>query len=799
MTSGVPEQGTVVVVEPVLPRRIRRPSDALRFLITVVALAIALFLPVVAPGTFSGLESDVAEGTRQAPSVLVSLGGFLGGIVVLMVPVAFAVDRVLRRDGLRVVGGLIAATLALLVSLVIDWWLLSLNPEVPLVNALTREPQGGGQLTEPVHTMIASVIAYVTTVRVGRWPRWQAVMWTAIALDMVAILAAGRTTPLALIVTFLIARAVGYTTLYLVGSPNTRPPGGAVVAALRRLALPPVSARRIEDDAEGSRRYAVRIADGRQLDVTVLDRDQQVAGMLYRIWRWIRLNSAARRRPVRPLRRELEREALMAYAAAAAGAHTKRLVATSDLGADTAMLAYEHVDGEILDNLPDERLTDELLRQIWHEVRVLHAARLAHRRLVGDSILVDDTGQVRLLDVRSGEIAAGDIVLRMDVAQLLTFLAMRVGPERSVRLAADVLGADTLAGAVPLLQSVVLVRSTRSALRKEKDLLSRIREQVLALVPQVAVEPVKLERFRPRTVVSIIALALGAYFLLSQLSQVDLRATVTTAQWGWGLVAAVAAAVSYLAAAFMLRGFVPERLPLFKTVLAQLAGSFVKLVAPAAVSGVAINTRFLTRMGVPSGQAVASVGASQLTGLVFHIALLFTFAYITGQESTPSLAPSRGVIIGILAVAILVVVGLAIPRLRRFTAAKGRALFAGVIPRLLDVLQSPRKILEGFGGTLLLTIAFVVCLDASIRAFGGSMSFASVAVVFLAGNAIGSAAPTPGGLGAVEGALVLGLTLAGLPGPTATSAVLLFRLLTFWFPVLPGWASFAYLQRHHAI
>jgi uncharacterized protein (TIRG00374 family) len=121
------------------------------------------------------------------------------------------------------------------------------------------------------------------------------------------------------------------------------------------------------------------------------------------------------------------------------------------------------------------------------------------------------------------------------------------------------------------------------------------------------------------------------------------------------------------------------------------------------------------------------------------------------------------------------------------------------VPRLLDVLQSPRKILTGLGGTLLLTTAFVICLEASIRAFGGSLSWTAVAVVFLTGNALGSAAPTPGGLGAVEGALSLGLTLSGLPAETATSAVLLYRVLTFWLPVLPGWAAFTYLQRKEAI
>src|SRR5688572_17532667 len=121
-------------------------------------------------------------------------------------------------------------------------------------------------------------------------------------------------------VTVLIGMAIGYGTLYGVGSPNTRPPGNAVVSALRKLSFSPVSARRIDDDHQGSRRYAVGLADGTTLDVTVLDRDRQVAGLPYRLWRRFRLHSETRRRAIRSLRAELEREALMAYAAQAAGA-----------------------------------------------------------------------------------------------------------------------------------------------------------------------------------------------------------------------------------------------------------------------------------------------------------------------------------------------------------------------------------------------------------------------------------------------------------------------------------------------
>ncbi|PZG03413.1 lysylphosphatidylglycerol synthase transmembrane domain-containing protein, partial [Nonomuraea aridisoli] len=581
--------------------------------------------------------------------------------------------------------------------------------------------------------------------------------------------------------------------------PNTRPPGSAVVAALRKLSFSPVSARRIEDDHQGSRRYAIGLEDGTSLDVTVLDRDRQVAGLPYRLWRRIRLNSETRRRAIRSLRAELEREALMAYAAQAAGASTPRLLGTSEIGTEAALLAYEHLDTRPLDEVPDEEIDDDLLAQIWEQVGLLQIQRLAHRRLTGDGIHLDRAGRIVLTDPRSGEIAAGDLLLRLDVAQLLTYLALRVGPERSVRAAAAVMGPDALAAAMPLLQRIALTRETRSALAKAKHVLPEIREQIVALTPQNRVEEVRLERFRPRTLITIIASAVAAYIVLSQLSQVDVYRVVTTANWAWSGVALVASFVSFVAAALMLRGFVPEHLPLWRTVLVQFASSFVKLVAPAAVGGVAINTRYLQKRGIRPASAVASVGASQLIMLVFHIALLLLFAYITGSSTATSFTPSRGLVLALLALALLVVVVLGVPPLRRLVTARMRKLFSNVLPRLLDVLQSPRKMVEACVGTLMITIAFVVCLYACVCAFGGDISFTAVAVVYLTANAIGSAAPTPGGLGAVELALAAGLTVAGVPRELATSAVLLHRLLTFWLPVLPGWASFTYLQRHEAL
>ncbi|MEV4554302.1 lysylphosphatidylglycerol synthase transmembrane domain-containing protein [Nonomuraea wenchangensis] len=790
---GEPRADTdVYVVEPLLPQRLRRPSDLLRFFATLVVLGAVVLLTLVAKQTLIGLEADVKEGAELVP-LLSRVAAFLGGAAVLVVPTAFAVERVFHRDGLRVAEGLIAAIVGMAGSFLLGQWLVAGNVE-DLRVLLT-----GNRDIEPLNTLLTSVVAYTTAVRISRRPTWRMLMWTTIALYILAFFSGRQITIPSAIVTVLVGMAIGYATLYGVGSPNTRPPGSAVVAALRKLSFQVVSARRIEDDHQGSRRYAVGLKDGTSLDVTVLDRDRQVAGLPYRLWRRIRLNSETRRRAIRSLRAELEREALMAYAAQAAGASTPRLLGTSEIGTEAALLAYEHIETRPLDEVPDNEIDDALLHQIWEQVELLQIQRLAHRRLTGDGIHLDRAGRVVLTDARSGEIAAGDLLLRIDVAQLLTYLALRVGPERSVRAAAAVMGPDALAAAMPLLQRIALTRETRAAVGKAKKILPGIREQIVALKPQGKVEEVRLERFRPRTLVTIIASALAAYFLLSQLSQVNIYEVVTTANWAWSVLALAASFVSFVAAALMLRGFVPEPLPLWRTVLVQFASSFVKLVAPAAVGGVAINTRYLQKRGISPSSAVASVGASQLIMLVFHIALLLLFAYITGSNTATSFTPSRGLVLALLAVAVAVVGVLGVPPLRRMITSRMRRLFGNVLPRLLDVLQSPRKMIEACAGTLMITMAFVVCLDACVAAFGGSLSFTAVAVVYLTANAIGSAAPTPGGLGAVEGALALGLTVAGLPAELATSAVLLHRLLTFWLPVLPGWASFTYLQRHEAL
>jgi len=99
------------------------------------------------------------------------------------------------------------------------------------------------------------------------------------------------------------------------------------------------------------------------------------------------------------------------------------------------------------------------------------------------------------------------------------------------------------------------------------------------------------------------------------------------------------------------------------------------------------------------------------------------------------------------------------------------------------------------GGSALVTLAYIGALVASIEAFGGGPGFVLIGAVYLGAAALAAIAPTPGGLGAIEAALVAGLTGVGMSSGLAVSAVLLYRLATYWLPVVPGWLSWRLLQR----
>ncbi len=142
---------------------------------------------------------------------------------------------------------------------------------------------------------------------------------------------------------------------------------------------------------------------------------------------------------------------------------------------------------------------------------------------------------------------------------------------------------------------------------------------------------------------------------------------------------------------------------------------------------------------------------------------------------------------------------LALPKVRALLTDRVLPQVKSAVPQVLAVLQHPAKLTQLLGGALLLDMSFVAALVCATRAFGAQAPVASIAVVYFAGAIVGSAVPTPGGLGGIEAAMSFGLISIGVDSGTAVSSVLLYRLATYWLPIPFGWFSLNRLQKVGAI
>jgi uncharacterized membrane protein YbhN (UPF0104 family)/tRNA A-37 threonylcarbamoyl transferase component Bud32 len=785
--------GPVVQVEDDLQPRVRMPADLLRCILTGIEFVLVATVGGV------GVQVSAAGAARRLPTPVLGILGFLAHFAIFVLPFGLAVWLVFRRQWRRLAEAVVTAGVVVAFVALANW-VLRQGAFSLLYDGLVAVPHSSSGARPAVFDgYLAGLVAYITVIGLAGRPQWRAAFWLTIGFYSLTSLADAQTTVLALLGTLLIGSSIGSGLRFAVGTVSERPSALRIATALSAAGPQVTRIRRIWDVGSENRRYLATTVDGEDQDVTVFDRDQQAVDVLYRIYRRVRLKAQVSRSAPLTMERAVERHALLIYAVGDAGVATPRLRALVRVGSEAAVLSSERLSGTALADLPG-RPSDEQVRNVWTAVLRLHEHSVTHRNLTADRILLTgaDATEVILLDPGNGDVAATEVQRRLDLAQLLAEFALLVGPDRAADLAMGQIGGE-LPRLVPLLQPVALSRSTRAALRRRKDILPALRKRLSAGAPDGEVAPVQLERFRLRTILTLVVAVVAADILVGQLTKVSFGDLLKHADWRWSLVALSLSVATYVGASWSLSGFVLERLNFVRTFLTQIAGSFVTLVTPAAVGGVALNLRFLRKSGVASADAAASVGVSQVFALGLHLLLLIIFAALTGTSRKDSLRPPGWVYLALAALVVAALVVLAFPAGRRLVRSRLAPAISQVVPRLLDVAQRPAKLAEGIGGALLLTSAYILCLDASVRALGGSVPLASIAVVYLTGNAIGSVVPTPGGLGAVEAALSAGLTAAGLPGTTAVSAVLLFRTLTFWLPVPVGWASMNYLIRRDAL
>jgi len=268
-----------------------------------------------------------------------------------------------------------------------------------------------------------------------------------------------------------------------------------------------------------------------------------------------------------------------------------------------------------------------------------------------------------------------------------------------------------------------------------------------------------------------------------------------SAQLTWFLASIVLMAVTFCIAAAIYGVLALHTLCYTSTLLVEVAAAFVGRLLPAGLGGLGLNGVYLYRRGHTAAEATAVVSVNNLLGMGAHLLLLAGVLAFQAQVVRALFARNHLSLSWQVAGAVFIVIAgaTAVPFVRIRIAGFAKNLLVSVrkvgAPRLLRAL-----LLAG-----LLTITYTTLLLCSARALGVELGMLQVFIVFSFGTLAGTATPTPGGLVGAEAGLFAGFVAYGVSDARAGAAVLLFRLVTYWLPLLPGAFVLLAVKNRHLI
>ena len=773
-------------------RAARRPRDLVTLLATLFVTALVTALGTFAAQTTAGLDADLTTATRVLPSFVLFVLNTIGATSIIFVPVLVGISLLTRNRTRQLVDALLAAGLSVLTLVAISILVVQSNSP-RLILALT-----GGVQTEgvtPLDPLIAGLISFLVIARVFDRGKLGLIATISVIALSFASLVAGQTTIVTQLVNILLGWAIGLAVRYSFGTPINRASVEKLVEALNSGGLIVDQIELSLETSEG-RIFRAILKTGAQINVWVFDWELQGSGVLGSWWRGLTVKTSGDFRGM-SIRRRVERTALLTYAISATGVRVPEVELVREIEPDSIFIALENLSGSSFADINERkiRITSEQIEKFLSDVKTMHDADIAHRSLAAENIYVTQSGDIAITGVHSGTVAATELQQRVDLAEALVTAARSSSVSVTVEIAKKLFTTKELVRNIPAIQSIAMSRKTRQYLKNDKELLKDLRKSLGALAPSAEIQPISFQRINWRNILLASVSVIALYVLVPQFSQIDIADLIQTAQWNWAGIALAGSVFTYFASTSLLLAFITTKINWFKTLQAQLAASFATLVTPPTLGSVAVNIRFLNKSGVPGPAAATAVGVSQVVIFFIHIILLVIFGVIAGTQTDFSFRPPRFTLVIVVIVFAIVIIMFSIAAFRNWLINKARPLIDQIGPTLAIIVQQPQRLLSSIASSLVLNFSYIISFYAALNAFGSDISIATAAFVYLAGATIGQAAPTPGGIGAVEAALVAGLTAAGVPSGTALSGVLLYRVVTFWLPVLPGWYAFVNLQR----
>ena len=456
-----------VVDEPPAATAARSPCDVLRLVVASVLLLTLVIAELWFGDTLVKFAHDLLRGLEAVPAWLLDLVVTLTRLFAFVFLVGGLVVTLWRARwrflAVVTVAGAVAAVLT-----------VALGPVDPDAARSTTDLNGLVAPGFPTAIGLAVTAAVATAAAPWLARRWRRLAWVLILLSafsrfLVAPVAFDSLRGL------LIGWFSGSAALVALGGPTRRPTAAAVAEGMAAAGVPLGRLKRAGVDARGSTPYFGTTVEGRELFVKALGADERSADLLFRMYRSVMPRNFGDERPFSSLRRTVEHEALLALTACSYGLRTPALVTLTTAEPNAFVLAYQRIDGQSLDGVAIEQMTDDFLREVWTQVAELHRHRIAHRDLRLANLFLGQDGAIWLIDFGFSELAASELLVDTDRAELVASTATKVGPERAVAAAVAVVGPDALDGVAERLRPWALSGATRTACKDDPELLPAVK------------------------------------------------------------------------------------------------------------------------------------------------------------------------------------------------------------------------------------------------------------------------------------------------------------------------------------
>lgn len=525
---------------------------------------------------------------------------------------------------------------------------------------------------------------------------------------------------------------------------------------------------------------------------------QSSRGGLSQLWKLLTMRSSENVAIFASLHRMIEHRALMAMAAdrVSVAASTPLVYAEIDRG--WQLFAHSVDRGT---PLPLTGIDETSPDALWQSLAVLHDHQIFHGDLRGSEVRVEN-GTGLFVGFGYAELGTTEARVDSDTAQLLLTTAGHFGPENAVRSALEAIGTDRVIRACGRLTRTAQPRRIRSSIPGSVRLMEEIRHEAAEQTGTDEIRMARVTRIGRNQIVQLVLLVGLVFVGYPYATQAPLFVDeLKSANWGWAAIGLACALLRYIGAAAALRACAGAPVSWRDLLTMQVANTFTATTTPAGVGGLALSIRFLQKTGLGAVRATAAITLQQTVQLVTHLSLVVVFSLLAGRNAELSrFVPSTAVLwMAVVVLVCVVCLAFAIPAARRWLINEAGPQLAGVGNELISLARDPARFAQIVIGCGITTVGAGMALWAAVQAFGGSISFVAVTIVTMVGGTLASAAPTPGGVGAVEAALMGGLTAFGATAAIAVPAVLLYRVLTTWLPVLVGWPLLRSLQRRDLV